>query len=229
MALNDENCIGLHTTLPSFAGPPFRKSTVFGSIFRATKTLLQLAVPSLFFDEYDRSTFKNLFYYIAEQGGYFHIQATRPNTLSYALSDSPVGLTAYLLEKFDEWSDAEEGPMSTEEGKKQIISNIILYHCTNTISSSMRFYYEFCHSNEGLLSSSPKYVQTPTAVLYFGREILKSPKDWIEAFYNLKRYTRHETGGHFPSLESNSRKMLVSDIFEFFLHIQNEKPKDKEL
>ena len=188
--------------------------------------------PSYFFDEYDRGTIKTVLNYILDGAGYFHIQATRPHTIGFALSDSPVGLAAYLLEKFRDWSDnhpnyppnfqltQNENDLRKNDNELIIdrdilITNIMVYHLTNTITSSMRLYYEFAHSSEGMMGTDKvRYVSVPTAVLYFEKEIIKSPRDWIESTYNLVRYNRHPVGGHFAGLEQPS--VVVSDIRSFY-------------
>ena len=143
-----------------------------------------------------------------ESYGYGHIQRTRPLTLSYGLSDSPVGLAAWIYEKFLEWSDPPTLP-----GLDDILTNISLYWFTNTIGSSVRLYLE---SAQTPLRLAPgQRVDVPTGILRCHREAPFPPRSWIERGYTIARWHDSPRGGHFAALEVPS--VLADEVRAFFL------------
>ena len=146
--------------------------------------------------------------WVAESYGYGHIQRTRPLTLSYALSDSPVGLAAWIHEKFLEWSDPETLP-----GLDDILTNISLYWFTNTIGSSMRLYLESAQTP--LRLTAGQRIDVPTGILRCHLEAPFPPRSWIERGYSVARWTDSPRGGHFAALEIP--EVLAGDVRAFFL------------
>ena len=145
------------------------------------------------------------------EGGYSHIQATKPQTLSYGLNDSPAGLAAWIVEKFRTWSDCG-GDVESRFTKDELLTNVMIYWVTQTIGSSCRLYYE---SQRGVWSLSPgQRVQVPTAVAQFAKEIFHAPREWAERLYNVQRWSEMPRGGHFNALEEPD--LLVQDIRDFF-------------
>lgn len=134
-----------------------------------------------------------------DDGAYQHLQSTRPQTLAYALNDSPVGLASWVLEKFRLWSDA--GPNLFDVfPKDMLIDNLNLYWSTQTIASSMRYYYEARHFRVPLRPD--QRVTVPTAVTMWPRDLVVGPKDWAERFYDVRHYSVQQQGGHFPAWEN---------------------------
>jgi pimeloyl-ACP methyl ester carboxylesterase len=148
--------------------------------------------------------------WLAEEGGYSHIQGTRPSTLAAGLSDSPAGLAAWIVEKFWAWSDCG-GDVESVFNKDDLLTYITLYWLTNTGATSARLYYEAQHA-EGMLA--PGYVNTPTGFAAFAREIVTPPEEWVRRCYNLTRFTAFDRGGHFAALERPEE--LATEIREFF-------------
>ncbi|MBV9846301.1 MAG: epoxide hydrolase [Kutzneria sp.] len=148
----------------------------------------------------------------AEEGGYAHIQGTRPATLAAGLSDSPAGLAAWIVEKFRAWSDCG-GDVESTFSKDDLLTTITLYWLTNTIGTSIRLYYE-AHQDRANSPIQPCYVGTPTGFASFPRELSVPPKQWVERAYNLVRFTEFDRGGHFAALERPDA--LVHEIREFF-------------
>jgi pimeloyl-ACP methyl ester carboxylesterase len=146
--------------------------------------------------------------------GYSAIQSTRPQTLGYALADSPVGLAAWLLEKWRAWSDCR-GDVDAYFGRDFLLMTITLYWATNSITSSMRDYFDNrWHTNPIGLSD---YVQPPMAMAVFANEFIpegEPPREWYERLYNVQRWTVFGHGGHFAAVEEPDR--LANDIREHF-------------
>ncbi|MFC3996854.1 epoxide hydrolase [Nocardiopsis sediminis] len=130
------------------------------------------------------------------RAAYAKQQATRPQTIGYSLVDSPVGLLAWILDKFAEWSDTEDSPFETIS-RDRILDNVTLYWLTRTGASAARIYYESHNSLDPELR-----VDVPSAITMYPRDIEKSPRPWAkERYRRIVRWTSPETGGHFPSLE----------------------------
>ena len=144
----------------------------------------------------------------SDGAGYFRIQATRPNTLGFALTDSPAGLAAWILEKFRDWSDCD-GDIAKTLDLDQVLTNISLYWFTGSITSAARLYYE---EERGERDFSP--VQVATAGAIFPHELMKPPRAWAEQMYQIERWTRMPKGGHFAALEEPD--LLLEDIRTFF-------------
>jgi pimeloyl-ACP methyl ester carboxylesterase len=145
------------------------------------------------------------------EGGYSHEQGTKPQTLSYGLNDSPVGLAAWIIEKFRTWSDCD-GDVESLFSRDELLTNVMIYWVTQTIHSSARLYYE---SRLQPLSLSPSHrVEPPVAVAVFPREIVMPPRSLAERGLNVVRWTEMPRGGHFAAMEQPER--LAEDVREFF-------------
>lgn len=150
-------------------------------------------------------------------GAYGHIQGTRPQTLAYGLTDSPVGLAAWMIEKFRAWSDCDgdlaNAPFSTDE----MLANITLYWFTRTVASSMRLYWE---TRARPLAFPPgARIDVPLAVALFPRELPMPPRSWVErVFPDVRRWTSMPRGGHFAALEQPG--LLAKDLRAFASELQ---------
>jgi microsomal epoxide hydrolase len=144
------------------------------------------------------------------ESGYSWIQGTRPQTLAYGLTDSPAGLAAWILEKFRQWSDCD-GDVWRRFTRDELLTNIMLYWVTGTIGSSTRLYFETRQS--GAVTGFRGPVDVPTAVAVFPKEHNRYPRPWVEACYELRRWTEMPRGGHFAALEEP--ELLVGDIRAF--------------
>ncbi|MGY1440030.1 epoxide hydrolase family protein [Streptomyces reniochalinae] len=130
------------------------------------------------------------------RAAYAKQQATRPQTIGYSLVDSPVGLLAWILDKFAEWTDTEDSPFETIS-RDRILDDVTLYWLTRTGASSARIYYESHNSLDPELR-----VDVPSAITMYPRDIEKSPRAWAQERYRqIVRWRSPEAGGHFPSLE----------------------------
>ena len=156
-----------------------------------------------------------------EEGGYSHQQRTKPLTLAYGLNDSPVGLCAWVIEKFYSWSDCE-GNIENIFTKDELLANVTLYWITETIHSSIRLYNEM--SNTPLHFSKDDFVKVPVGIAHFPLEYPFPPRKYIERGFNVKHWTDMPKGGHFASMEQP--QLLAEDIkifFENILHGHEEK------
>ncbi|MCP2251477.1 Pimeloyl-ACP methyl ester carboxylesterase [Prauserella aidingensis] len=130
------------------------------------------------------------------RSAYAKQQATRPQTIGYSLVDSPVGLLAWILDKFAEWSDTDDSPFETIS-RDRVLDNVTLYWLTRTGASAARIYYESHNSLDPELR-----VDVPSALTIYPRNIEKCPRPWAEQRYRrLVRWRSPEAGGHFPALE----------------------------
>ena len=146
-----------------------------------------------------------------DEGGYSHIQGTKPQTLSYGLNDSPAGLAAWIVEKFRTWSDCD-GDVESVYTKDELLNNITIYWATQTINSSTRIYYESQRATWGF--GPDDMIRVPCAVARFPKDLSYPPREWAERSFNLQRWTEMPRGGHFAALEEP--EILVDDLRAFF-------------
>jgi pimeloyl-ACP methyl ester carboxylesterase len=151
-----------------------------------------------------------------EQGtGYYQIQRTRSQTLSYALTDSAVGWCAWVTEKFHGWSDCER------DGKRDprnavswdaMLTDICLYWYTDTIASSIRLYREQALA-EDRGAEKPGRVQVPTGIAVYPAEIFRCPRAWAERRYPIVHWYEAPRGGHFAAMEQP--ELFAADLRRF--------------
>ena len=148
------------------------------------------------------------------EDGYRTQQATKPQTLSYAMMDSPVGVAAWLIEKFNSWSDTDGDDIESVHSKDSLLTNIMVYLVTGSFNSASWIYYGRREEGGRLLSPEGKRVEVPTAVALFPAELLSwPPRSYVERVYNISRWTEMPRGGHFAALEQPD--LLVEDIRAF--------------
>jgi microsomal epoxide hydrolase len=152
-----------------------------------------------------------LTHFLKEETGYQWIQGTRPQTLAFGLADSPVGLAAWLIEKFRAWTDCGGNPESAVS-RDDMLTNITLYWATGAIGSSFWPYYARMHGQWPIPEGA---IAVPTGYVEFPQEILRPPRSVAErVFTNIQRWTVMEKGGHFAALEQPAA--LAREIREFF-------------
>src|SRR5581483_4987661 len=134
-----------------------------------------------------------------QEGAYSAIQSTRPQTLAFGLADSPVGLASWITEKFYAWSDCH-GDVLSVFPLEMLIDNLMIYWLTETIGSSVRYYYEATRWRRPFRPGD--HVPVPTAVMMMPKDLVVAPREWAERFYNVRRYTLMDRGGHFPAWEA---------------------------
>ena len=190
-AINDaSHVIGLHSNFCLAGPPPGLKDPNEG-------------VPAA---EIERTRARQAFF--ETERGYFLEQSTKPQTIGYALDDSPAGLAAWIVEKFRSWSDSN-GDVEKSFSRDDLLTNITLYWVTQTATSSARIYYENQRA-----PALTRRVEVPTACAVFPKEISIPPRRWAEAQYNVTRWTEMPRGGHFAALEEP--QLLADDMRAFF-------------
>ena len=148
------------------------------------------------------------------QDGYRTQQATRPQTLSYAMMDSPVGIAAWIVEKFHDWSDVEVGKIEAAHSKDELLTNIMIYITTRTFNTASWIYYGRREEGGRVISQEGKRVEVPTGCAVFPAEMLNwPPRSYVERIYNVKHWTEMPRGGHFAAMEEP--ELLLKDIRTF--------------
>jgi pimeloyl-ACP methyl ester carboxylesterase len=148
------------------------------------------------------------------QNGYRTQQATRPQTLSYAMMDSPVGIAAWVVEKFHDWSDVGVGEVEAAHTKDELLTNIMIYITTRTFNTASWIYYGRREEGGRILSPEGKRVEVPTGCAVFPAEMLNwPPRSYVERIYNVKHWTEMPRGGHFAAMEEPD--LLLEDIRAF--------------
>ena len=148
------------------------------------------------------------------EDGYRTQQATKPQTLSYAMMDSPVGVAAWIIEKFNSWSDTLGNNIESAHTKDVLLTNIMIYLVTRTFNTASWIYYGRREEGGRILSPDGQRVEVPTAAALFPAELLAwPPRSYAERVYNITRWTEMPRGGHFAALEQPT--LLIDDIRAF--------------
>lgn len=156
--------------------------------------------------------------WLTEETGYVQIMGTKPQTLSFGLTDSPAGLAAWIIEKWRSWSDCG-GDVDHYFGRDTLLTNIMIYWVTGAIGSSAWPYYQ--RTREPWIIDEDHPVTVPTAYMEHPFEILTPPRSLAEIMYtNIQRWTSKSSGGHFAALETP--EALAADISSFFHGIRDD-------
>jgi pimeloyl-ACP methyl ester carboxylesterase len=171
------------------------------------------------------------------QGAYAMIQSTKPQTLGYALNDSPAGLAAWISQSFYSWSD-HDGNIENAFSKDELLTNLTIYWATQTINSAIRIYYEAMKTimnakYNPLVKFNPfdrtgKKPEVPAAFALFPKDLVNAPKDFAERIFNVQQWTEMPEGGHFAAMEqpvllSNDIRNFVSALDKDEQNNQNKK------
>lgn len=151
--------------------------------------------------------------HMREGVGYQAIQGTKPQTLGYALNDSPAGLAGWIGEKFHGWTH-HDGDHEKAVSRDELLTNVTIYWVTQTATSAARLYYENGHVGDRY----PERIETPTCVAMFPGELALPPRAWVEAQYNVVHWQEQARGGHFAALEAP--ELLVADIRNAFRRLR---------
>lgn len=162
--------------------------------------------------EPEQAAIASLQHYRDWDSGYSKQQSTRPQTIGYSLLDSPVGLCAWILEKFWSWTDTDGDPVAAL-GADRILDNVMVYWLTRSGASSARMYWE----SFGARPSDP--VEVPTAVSVFPKEIFRPSRRWAERRYrNIVQWEELDRGGHFAAFEQPA--LFVEQVRRAFTHVR---------
>ncbi|XP_071755373.1 epoxide hydrolase 1 [Centroberyx gerrardi] len=213
---------GLHLNFapPSKPGLPMVLSIMLGRRFPKLFGFTDMDIQRLY------PCMEKLVVESVKESGYMHIQATKPDTVGRGLNDSPVGLAAYILEKFSTWTDhdfrsLDDGGLTRKFSLDDLLTNVMIYWTSGCIVSSMRFYKE--NFSKGLNQPHEKIpVYVPTGFACFPNELMHTPKLWVQQKYRkLKTFTPMASGGHFAAMEEP--QLMARDIQSFTKTLEKKK------
>jgi pimeloyl-ACP methyl ester carboxylesterase len=167
------------------------------------------SIPDLTADERERVGLFRRFH--QEQMGYLQLQGTRPTTVTHALTDSPAGQLAWIVEKFKEWTDPKADLPEDAVDRDQMLTNVSVYWFTASAGSSANLYYETFH-DPSMFAGPPERSPVPTAVAVFPMD--PPIRRFAEPVHTIARWTEFDRGGHFAAMEAPD--LLIEDIREFF-------------
>jgi pimeloyl-ACP methyl ester carboxylesterase len=157
---------------------------------------------------YEAQSLARLGWYRSKDNGYAIIQATRPQTLGYGLTDSPVGQMAWIVEKFHGWSDCDGHPENVFS-KDQLLDTVMLYWLTASAASSARFYWQ------SFLKQDFGAITIPTGCSLFPKELFRPSRRWAETrFKNIQYWNELDKGGHFAAMEQP--ELFVAELRNCF-------------
>ena len=171
--------------------------------------------PMALVKEHEKKWLQTVAAHVQNGTGYYHIQRTRPQTLSYALTDSPVGWCAWVTEKFHSWTDCERlgiRDLRNAVSWDDLLSVISLYWHTGTIASSIRLYKEQALAEAGA-GRKLDAVTVPTGIAVYPAEIFRCPRAWAERRYPIIHWYEAPRGGHFAALEQPD--LFAADLRQF--------------
>jgi pimeloyl-ACP methyl ester carboxylesterase len=181
--------LGIHVNMPPTIPAEYVKAINAGGP----------APPSL--SEPERVAFETLGKFFTRNAAYGALMVTRPQTIGYALCDSPVSLAAFMYEKIAEWTDSGGEPECVLT-RDEILDDISLYWFTDTGASSSRFYWENNNNNFSAAAQKTAEITIPVAVTVFPGEIYRAPKTWTQRAYPTLAYFHEvDKGGHFAAWE----------------------------
>jgi pimeloyl-ACP methyl ester carboxylesterase len=195
--IDPEHVVGVHVNAATFGFIPF------GPVGEE-----ELAT----FTDAEKARLDRLNRFLSEMNGYFQISATRPQTLAYGLTDSPVGQLAWIVEKFKEWTDSSAELPEDAVDRDHLLTNVMLYWLTGTAGSSARLYYENLHAAAWGKQPSP----TPVGVAVFVEDV--AIRRYAEQGNNIVHWSEFDRGGHFAAMEAPD--LLVGDVREFFRRLR---------
>lgn len=166
----------------------------------------------------ERAYFDDIQEFRFKHGAYAMMQGMRPQTLADALNDSPVGLAAWLVEKFARWSDCG-GDVESRFSKDELLTHVMLYWTTETIGSSFLPYYDVTHAGVArwLLEKAKEWTsvsRVPAGFTLFAKDFTHPPREWAARFFDVQRWSEVPRGGHFAALEEP--EILAEEIRAFF-------------
>ncbi len=192
-----EGLLGIHVNMPATVPPEIAKALNDGD-----------PAPAGLSDK-EKAAYKSLNYLYTKGAGYAGIMVTRPQTIGYSLSDSPAGLAAFFLDKFNDWTFSG-GNAEKSLTKDEMLDDISLYWLTNTGASSARLYWENNANNFNAVN-----ITIPAAITVFPGEIYQAPRSWAErSYHNLIYFHEVDKGGHFAQWEQP--QLFAEELREAF-------------
>ncbi len=188
-ALDPEHCAAIHLNMPVGAPPADPRGLT----------------------EEEQRDLADMERFSREEAAYASMQGTKPQTLGVGLNDSPAGLLAWIVEKFQAWSDCDGLPEHCFS-RDQLLTNVMLYWMTRTSTSAAQLYWETTQT--GVLTEKLPFIAVPTGVARYPKEVLRWPRSWVERQYNVTRWVTMPRGGHFAAMEQPV--LFADDLQEFF-------------
>ncbi|KAM5510166.1 epoxide hydrolase [Fusarium oxysporum f. sp. phaseoli] len=185
------------------------------TLWSAPMAYLRWCLSGLFYSEFEREAVRVRRNFEVDQSGYLEQQKTRPQTLGFALGDSPVGLLAWFVEKFHDWGHVDEA------FDPETVITLVVMHWIQGATPGLRFYREAFGSRREAERTFETYVDCPTGVMRFDKKLTRGfsffhqcPKDWAQQAANIQDWKEYRVGGHFSSLECPD--VFVQDMRTFF-------------
>ena len=148
------------------------------------------------------------------EDGYRTQQATKPQTLSYGMMDSPVGIAAWIIEKMYSWSDLQDNNIESVYSKDTLLANIMVYIVTKTFNTASWIYYGRREEGGRFFPKDFHKIEIPTAAAIFPAEMSEwPPRSYVDRIFNITQWTEMPSGGHFAAMEQP--ELLVKDIIKF--------------
>ncbi|XP_037941789.1 juvenile hormone epoxide hydrolase 1-like [Teleopsis dalmanni] len=210
-AVFPENALAYHSNM-----------CINGAPVNYIKMVLMHIFPGFFLHKAHHDFYPSLgqfFSTLMEEMGYCHIQATKPDTIGATLLHNPVGLAAYILEKFSTWTNADykklaDGGLTKRYTMDALLDNVMIYYVTNSITTSQRLYAEMFNKENQALQIDRVPIKAPTGCARFRHELSHSSDFQLkDRFINIVHSTYHNDGGHFPAMELP--QVLYDDFIEF--------------
>ncbi|ELZ11362.1 epoxide hydrolase [Natrinema thermotolerans DSM 11552] len=189
------------------ANYPDRVDAIHTNMLFLHPSSLDAEDPTDLLDERGMADYRETAAFSETETAYHEIQATKPQSLAYGLTDSPAGLAGWIVEKFRAWSDCD-GDLESWIDRDRLLDNLSVYWLTGTIGSSMRLYAE---TDVG--AATPESVDVPTGHARYPAEVYKTPRGWAEAVYDVEYWSEQPEGGHFAAMEVP--ELFVEDLRSF--------------
>ncbi|QCC58272.1 epoxide hydrolase [Natrinema thermotolerans] len=189
------------------ANYPDRVDAIHTNMLFLNPSSLEADDPTDLLDERGMADYRETATFRETETAYHEIQATKPQSLAYGLTDSPAGLAGWIVEKFRAWSDCD-GDLESWIDRDRLLDNLSVYWLTRTIGSSMRLYAE---TDVG--AATPDSVDVPTGHARYPAEVYKTPRGWAEAVYDVEYWSEQPEGGHFAAMEVP--ELFVEDLRAF--------------
>lgn len=197
----------------------------------STKALIKGVVADMFPSLFAPKGYEDFFFplseklkYIMEEMGYMHLQATKPDTIGSVLQDNPIGLAAYILEKFSTWTNASyrhlpDGGLKKRYKLDALLDNVMIYYLTNSITTSQRIYKEFTSPDQRALQLDRVPTNVPTGCARFKNDLYHMLDFQLKDKYtNLIHSTYYKEGGHFAAMEVPT--ILYHDFINFVQKVE---------
>ncbi|XP_060659411.1 juvenile hormone epoxide hydrolase 2-like [Drosophila nasuta] len=214
--LYPENVLGFHSNMCTNLSPKSQVKAWLANLWPSLFVSKELE--DFFFPKAKEASF------MIEESGYFHLQATKPDTIGSALNNNPVGLAAYILEKFSTWTNASyralpDGGLTQRYTLDALFDNVMIYYLTNSITTSQRLYAESYSNAQRALNLERVPTAVPTGCARFKGDLMQFLDIQLQdKFKNLIHSTYYRRGGHFAALEVP--KVLYDDFIEFVKKVE---------